>query len=277
MELPIIDSSTHSPVSLVRTIRKAMFYLACASAEPHDLNGARAFCTPGRRQATLPNSVFDLAVPEHEDAARVIDEVFSWYESQGSACRGILCADDESQAGLAAELLNRNWQPDNVEILQLETLNRELFSCCDINVSEPGGNNSPPVQILPARALKESYREFMDTLTPLTTCTSTGCHVEQLDCTQYEVYLARISKQVLAEASVMCMGDTGVIWTLNQSSNTGAETALLHLLNHVFDLCSRSQFKVVCAPVFPGEITKKEYLLKSGMNHITSFTIYRPG
>ncbi len=261
MELPVIHTDpAGEPGHLIRTVKRVLADLACCSAEPVELAVGRAFARPDRPDADLVNWTFDLRLPDHVDAARVLDDVQAHYASVGGRCRGVVSTDVDFDAELIAELTRRGWRARPVDVLVLKTL------------TIPSGWNEQ-VQVLPARAVIEQYQLLYEQVGP----TPADCAVEQLDEARLDSFVARVDRKVVSEASVVSVGDVGVIRSVIERPEVVGRGIADRLLVDLFGLCGRAQFRAVCAPVEPGEDYKRTLLERFGMVRCGGFAVYEPG
>lgn len=251
MDLPILrtDPAT-SPAALLRTAKKALAALAGCTAEPELVADCTAFCAPERPGVASVNAVYDLHLPDGRSAAAVLAEVGEHFASRGGRWRLTMSAGESFEPALNEALSAAGWRESAAELLVMPSL-------------ELPGELDEAVQVLPARAVPEQYEALTKALAPAAPEETATCLAEQFDETRLDVLLARRDKQPVAVASVLSLGDVGVLQHVDRLPDE--EAALARVLTEVFELCSRAQFKTLCALVLEGETVKGEALRAFGM------------
>jgi hypothetical protein len=159
------------------------------------------------------------------------------------------------------------------------------------------------VQILPARAVRQQYEQFALSLSQERRQLAPGvetkddsaaqfawrgpawfegavaeeaaaCLVDQLDDARLDVHLARVDKEPVALASVLSQGDVGVLQHVDRLRVEAGDAALVRVLADVFELCSRAQFKTLCALVTAEEEIKGDVLTGFGMVKVAETPVF---
>jgi hypothetical protein len=254
MDLPILRTDdAASPAALLRTAKKALADLAACTVEPEPIAGCTLYCAPERPGVPSVNAIYDLHLAEGRGAGEVLAEVSGRCDPVGGCggrCQLVMSAGESFEPVLGEALGAAGWRETAAELLVMQGL--QVPSELDEDV-----------QVLPARAVLGQYEALARELARSAAEETAACLVEQLDETRHDVLLGRREKQPVAMASVLGQGDVGVVSHVDHLP--GEEAALQRVLTEVFELCSRAQFKTLCALVLEGETVKGEALRAFGM------------
>ncbi len=280
MDLPILHSDPASaPAALLRTAKKALTVLAECSADAELVAGCTACCAPERGSVPWTNAVFDLHLAQARPAEGIVGEIENHFGERGGRWRLALSAGDDFEPALLDNLLQRGWSRSSADLLVMQSL------------IQPRALEKS-VQVLSARAVRQQYGEFARALAQERLAHAgaapgrgptwfagaaaeevAACLVDQLDDSRLDIHVGRVEKEPVAVASVLSLGDIGVLQHVDRLTAAGAEAALVRVLADLLELCSRAQFKSLCALVTDGETIKREALESFGMVKVAQTSV----
>ncbi len=269
MELPIVTTLSggagHSAAALVRAIKRADVILARTAATETTLAGATAFINTARPEVHICNFAAEVHVPTGTTATDVLGELREHFDQTGVAC-----------AFLQAH--NADWPVDLVKAAEEAGYTRGQEAALMLLSRRVSPTQAAPaMQIVPARAVQRDLRAFHETLIRPTfngddalTAQLTATFLDHLDEPRLEAFVARIDGQIVGQATLVNLGDIGVIdnvQTLPDYSGRGVATALL---GHVLDHATRAQVGSVILECLPNTPASRLYE-KLGFSEVRRF------
>lgn len=239
MELNVIKKSAANatPEVLVRAVKRAQAILARLIATETYLDGATAFTSPDRSLLASANHAADLRLPPGVSATKVLDTIDAHFTAMSSRCASLDASELEWPGELKAAIESRGWRAVKRHV--------HLLS-----------NYAPPavdlgVQVIPGRA---AYGELRQALAdraakqhddPATAKQQADAAMDQLDDSRIDIFLARQSRKPVGTASLLTLGNVGVVLDLFESSANDSSVVFTTLAARLLDHCLRAQFEQV--------------------------------
>ena len=237
---------------------------------PPGISAATLFTQPQLALESKANFAQDVHVPPGagDSAAAVVDRILAHYAAQNISCHAISCAGVSASADLVAALHQRNYRSGGRDVLmRLEHL-------------APPIHPAAPLQIIPARSAYAPLTEFLRqealeeyVFTAPAAAQRVAAYLAHLDEPRLTMSLGRVDNQIVATASVIDLGDVGIIdhvYTAPAYRRRGIASALLR---HALDYCARAQFKSVLLEVRPERDAYRLYR-SLGFVPVTEFEKY---
>jgi len=226
-----------TPDALVRAVKRADAILARMVAEEKYLDGATAYTAPQRPGVALANAASDLRVPPGVVPSAVVDVVEKYFASQGVTCHRLDATEMTWPEALEAEAQRRGYRRVINEVAALQ------------RYASPGV--SMGVQVIPARAAYAQLRSLLEEhhqragLDAAATEQHVAAVIDQFDDPRLEGFLARVERKSAGFASLLTLGNIGVVLDLFADDPTGDGAVINTLAHRLFDHCLRAQFEQV--------------------------------
>lgn len=245
MQLPIIDSSssTTGVDALVRAIKKANASTCSQSSTQTDLAGATAFHHPTFKNIWDANIVYDLHIPETTTPEDLIAKIENHFANNNATCFKWIPNDLSLEPSLASALKKHGLREESSLCMRLT---RSL-------------NPNPPrndLQIIPARALRNEYRELArishsHDWDESSSDNMADFQLNALDDPKLDMFIARLYKQVAAAAGVYTVGDIALLWNVVTHPNHRRKGIMATFLHAVLNHAARCQAKTIALETAP--------------------------
>jgi ribosomal protein S18 acetylase RimI-like enzyme len=277
MELPVAPQ-TYLPSAdkLVRAIKRLHRILARVVADEHDLDGAKVFACAEYPQAPAVNFAGELVLPDPADADAVdalIDRAIDQFQQAGSAesqCLAMYAAALDWPPALADAITRRGFVAQERQVLLLA----KYAAPTNLNQS---------LQIIPGRAAYREIKEILHTqhaeslasesasLNSASIDAATEVGIGFLDESRLDVFLGRIDRKPVGYASVLSLGNMGVIHEVYVDAGHRRKGVGLTLINAVLEHCQRALFEQVIVEVEPDD-GRGPLFDSVGFNRVASYT-----
>ncbi len=246
MDLHVIKKSAATPDVLVRAVKRAQAILARLIATETYLEGATAFTSAERSLLASANHAADLRLPPGVNAAKVLDTIDAHFAAASVRCAALDASELDWPADFQAAIESRGWR----------AVRRNVYLLSDY--VPPVANAA--VQVIPGRA---AYGELRQALTDRATrvhndaarvTQQVEAAMDQLDDSRIDIFLARQSRKPVGVASLLTLGNIGVVLDLVDLSANDSSAVFHTLAARLFDHCcglSLSRFFCVWMKAMP--------------------------
>ena len=246
MDLPLArqPGQKTSLEGLIRAAKRADVILLRMVAEEKFLDGATAYISADRPQMKEANGAYDLRVPPDGEPSKIIDTLLAAFDEAGATCSSCDSSEAEWPAPLAETLTARGYTPRTCALAELAAY-------------VPPSPTDDQLQIIPGRAayqeLAQIYAQREEGAGNPSPQESAQARVDQVDDPRVDLFLARRDRKPVGLASLLTLGNIGVVLDLF-TSPTCDDVAVLHTLAaHLIDHCMRAQFEQVITRFDPAD------------------------
>ena len=270
MELNVLKQAGNkvTPDALVRSIKRADAILARPIANETYLEGATAYTAARFNHVAAANIALDIRLPANASATSVLDELDNHFAQAGTMCHLYESSDVSWPTEIAQLLIQRGCQPVRRNIHQL--------------IRYQPAQDSSDVQVIPGRAAYgETQKLYHDHARQrLHDDNQAAQHaaaiIDQLDEARIDLFLARRHKEAAGAASLLTLGNVGVILDWFALAGDTEEEVMHTLMARLIDHCQRAQFEQVIVRVDEGD--PRSALFESmGYVKAASYESYRRG
>lgn len=265
MELNVIKKSAATPDVLVRAVKRAQAILARMIATETYLDGATAFTSPDRSLLEPANHATDLRLPPGVSAAKVLDTIDAYFAAAAVRCASLDASELEWPTPLKAAIESRGWR----------AVTRHVYLLADY--APPVADAS--VQVIPGRAAYGELRQAQADRAAKEHNDATRVKqqveaaMDQLDDSRIDIFLARQSRKPVGVASLLTLGNIGVVLDLFDSSANDSSGVFNTLAARLFDHCLRAQFEQVILSLDEGDVRLLR-LAALGFKAVASYACY---
>jgi hypothetical protein len=246
MDLPLArqPGQKTSLQGLIRAAKRADVILLRMVAEETFLDGATAYISQAHPALREANAAFDLRIPPEGDAKRIIDGLLAAFAEAGATCFSCDSSEADWPAPLAEALAARGYQP-------------RAFAIAELTAYAPPSTIDEKLQIIPGRAayheLRGLYAQREEHAGNPAAQDAAQARVDQLDDPRVDLFLARRDRQPVGLASLLTLGNIGVVLDLFTAPSCEDPAVLHTLAAHLIDHCMRAQFEQVIARFEPDD------------------------
>ena len=265
MDLHVIKKSVATPDVLVRAVKRALAILARLIATETYLEGATAFSSADRSLLASANQATDLRLPPGVSAAKVLDTIDVHFAASTVRCASLDASELDWPADLQAAIESRGWR----------AVRRNVYLLSDY--VPPVANAA--VQVIPGRA---AYAELRLALTDhvarqhhdaARVTQQVEAAMDQLDDSRIDVFLARQARKPVGVASLLTLGNIGVVLDLFDLSSHDSSDVFVTLAARLFDHCLRAQFEQVLLCLDEGDAQLPRFAAL-GFKAVASYVCY---
>lgn len=265
MELNVIKKSASTPDVLVRAVKRAQAILARLVATETYLDGATAFTSPDRSLLASANHAADLRLPPGVGAGKVLDTIDAHFAAAAVRCGSLDASELDWPADLKVAIESRGWR----------AVRRNVYLLSDY---------VPPVveaavQVIPGRAAYGELRQALSNHAvrqhndAARVTQQVEAAMDQLDDSRIDIFLARQSRKPVGVASLLTLGNIGVVLDLFDSSANDSSGVFNTLAARLFDHCLRAQFEQVILSLDEGDV-RLPRLASLGFKAVASYVCY---
>ncbi len=268
MELPILsNSSLADPQVLLRAVKKSNRELCAISGESTVLEGGEALSQPDRPDIWDANCVYDLHIPANHTADSVWSEIEAHFASIDQTCFLCIPSNHGLPSEMATLLHSKGYKKSLMQLMQIDTfVNQE--------------NCRTDLQIVPAQAIRQEYREFrhffhLHEWGELAADSMADYQLDALDDGHLEMFVARINGIIVACGGVYAAGEIGILSEIATHPDWRRQGIMKSMLAWLFEHCARSQFKMI---VLETDLENKPAITlyeSFGMIKSMEFPVYR--
>jgi len=269
VELPIAaESYQPSADALVRAIKRGDVLLARMAAEETQLEGATALVNPARSGIRRVNLAAEVHLPEGLTAGEVLKGLDTHFESAGARCLELQCTEQDWPEPLAEAAASRSYARRERAVYLLKEYAPPSPKAADLQVI-PG--RAAYGQVAAISRLGARTRWAGDDEAAANQWAET--RIDFLDEPRLELFLGRIEGQPVGYASLLSLGQMGVVEDVYTAPDFRRRGVATRLMAHVIGLCQRAQFEQVILAVDPDNPARALYD-KLGFREITRFSTF---
>jgi len=247
MELHVLKqkSGSVSPDAMIRSIKRAQAIIARPMSLETQLDGATAYTSPKYSAIAIANGVMDVRIVEGGSAGAVVDAIDARFAEAGTTCLRFECNEMNWPADIASLLKQRECRAIRQGVYQL--------------LQYQPATASPAVQVIPGRAAYAQVGKLFRAIAMERSHSEVAADqwadaiIDQLDDSRIDLFLARKERVVVGGASVLTLGNVGVILDWAALAGDASEEVWQTLSARVIDHCQRAQFEQVLISLDEGD------------------------
>lgn len=208
------------------------------------------------RYASLPdiNQFREVLIEDPKNIPNAYQEAEQWFQEHNLSCHRWAPADGKASDELTLYLSERGFTLRTFTAMAL--------------TKWPDLNRTNPVRVLPARAMREAYREILSSTSNIQETSLLNLviqsGVDRLDDPQYDMFVAILDKKLAGMCALYQVGDIARVMNLNVINSFSDAAIDQALLAHVLSMARRLTIQNVSVLVDNENVAQRKWYENNG-------------